>query len=101
MAVGTIVGWVFLILACAGAAYALAAGILVPRFFAVRRPHPATDRAPGVTILKPLCGVAPGLGAHLATFCGQDYPGDIQIVFGVQAASDPAIAMVDEIKERF
>jgi ceramide glucosyltransferase len=101
MGVGTIVGWVFLILACAGAMYALAAGILVPRFLADRRPHPAADRAPGVTILKPLCGVVPGLGAHLATFCNQDYLSDIQIVFGVQAASDPAIGIVDEIKKRF
>lgn len=102
MSVGTtIVGWAFLILACAGAAYALASGILVPRFLAARRHDRAADRAPGVTILKPLCGVAPGLRAQLATFYRQDYPGDIQIVFGVQDASDPAIRIVRGIEQDF
>jgi ceramide glucosyltransferase len=101
MDVGTIVGSIFLILACAGAAYALAAGLLVSRFFSVGQRDRVADRAPGVTILKPLCGAAPGLGAQLMTFCCQNYPGDIQIVFGVQAASDPVIRIVDEIKQRF
>lgn len=100
MDVGTIVGWLFLILACAGAAYALAAGLLVSRFIARRRdadPH----NAPGVTILKPLRGVEARLGEHLATFCRQDYLGDVQLVFGVQDASDPAIGVVDEIRRQF
>ena len=46
---------------------------------------------PPVTILKPLHGAEPGLLAHLLSFCDQDYAGEIQIVFGCQERSDPAI----------
>ena len=50
---------------------------------------------PSVTILKPLHGAEPGLFANLAGFCVQDYPGPIQIVFGVEDHADPAIDVVD------
>ena len=49
---------------------------------------------PPVTILKPLYGAEPGLYAHLASFCRQDYPAPVQIVFGVADAADPAVAIV-------
>ena len=38
---------------------------------------------------------------HLAGFCRQDYPAPVQIVFGVQAATDPAIAVVESLKAKF
>jgi ceramide glucosyltransferase len=49
---------------------------------------------PPVTILKPLHGAEPDLYAHLVSFCQQDYPGPVQIVFGVADAADPAVAVV-------
>src|SRR6516164_5891433 len=45
----------------------------------------------GVTILKPLHGAEPGLFENLVSFCTQDYPGPVQIVFGVQDTRDGAI----------
>jgi len=58
-----------------------------------------TERPP-VTILKPLCGADDGLAANLESFFTQDYEG-LQIVFGVQGADDPAIAVVDRLRARF
>ena len=50
--------------------------------------------APAVTILKPLHGDEPGLLDNLGSFCRQDYPGPIQVVFGVQDPDDGAVAVV-------
>ena len=52
---------------------------------------------PAVTILKPLHGMEPNLYANLAGFCVQDYPGPVQIVFGVDDPADPAIAVVHKL----
>jgi ceramide glucosyltransferase len=60
---------------------------------------PAIDR-PSVTLLKPLHFDSPGLERDLDTFLDQDYEGPIQIVFGVQDANDPAIAIVKHLKAR-
>ncbi len=49
-----------------------------------------------VTILKPVCGLDPGLYANLRSFCEQDYP-EYQVIFGVRAADDPAIAVVERV----
>ncbi|ACG72178.1 glycosyltransferase [Anaeromyxobacter sp. K] len=44
---------------------------------------------PGVSILKPLCGVEDGLAANLAAFAVLDYP-DYEVVLGVRSEADPA-----------
>ncbi|MBV9735656.1 MAG: bacteriohopanetetrol glucosamine biosynthesis glycosyltransferase HpnI [Acidisphaera sp.] len=76
--------------------------------FAVRRfrrkpavaPGGRDDPWPAVTILKPLHGDEPMLEEALASFCAQRYP-RFQIVFGVQDAADPALAVVRRLRERF
>lgn len=55
---------------------------------------------PPVTLLKPLCGNEPLLEEALASSCRQAYP-DFQIVFGVQDPLDPALAIVDRLRNRF
>ena len=52
-----------------------------------------------VTILKPLHGAESGLYENLASFCAQDYPSPVQILFGVQDPGDPAIAIVEKLIE--
>lgn len=47
-----------------------------------------------VTILKPLFGAEPGLYDNLLSFVQQEYPGAVQIVFGVASESDPALPIV-------
>jgi ceramide glucosyltransferase len=56
---------------------------------------------PAVTLLKPLCGEEPHLHAALRSFCAQDYPAPLQIVFGARSASDPAVAVVEALRTEF
>src|SRR3569833_476071 len=71
-------------------------------FFAIsrRRRLPPNPNQQPVTVLKPLCGAEPGLNENLRSFCQQDYPG-ILIVFGVQDANDPALAVVARLRREF
>jgi len=84
-----------LVLALVGCVYGLAAAVVV-RGFGGESVSPCAN-FPGVTILKPLCGVLPGLYEDLASFCDQGYPGPVQILFGVQDAADEAIALVNRL----
>ena len=94
-----IAGWVLTAAALAGAVY----GLLSARALktALRKTAPDPEAFPPATLLKPLYGAEPGLADHLAGFCRQDYPAPVQIVFGVQAATDPAIAVVESLKAKF
>ena len=76
-----------------GSAYASFAAILLGRFFARSPITEEPIHAPLVTILKPLCGAEPELEANLASFCHQVYPGQVQIVLGIQDSADPAAAI--------
>jgi len=85
--------------AVCGCVYALAAGLLARGFF---RSGIAPARSfPSVTILKPLHGAEPGLFTNLAGFCVQDYPGPVQIIFGVDDRRDSAIDVVESLIAAF
>jgi ceramide glucosyltransferase len=85
--------------AIVGCLYALFAAWVARRF--TRGAAVAADSYPAVTLLKPLHGSEPGLYANLARFCAQDYPGPVQVVFGVVDAADPAIAIVRRLIAAF
>ena len=99
------------VLAAAALGYAATAWIAVRlgRNSGARRqrrgdPAPADAAAPRqlpVTVLKPLCGAEPDLEHSLRSFCGQDYAGGLQIVFGVQHPADPALAVLERLKRDF
>jgi ceramide glucosyltransferase len=99
MAVAIIAGWVLVGTVLASASYALAAAHFAGRFFA--RPAAGVSSFPSVTILKPLHGAEPGLGKNLESFCTQDYPGVVQLLFGVQRAEDAAIPVVEELRKAY
>src|SRR4051794_26825736 len=91
-----------LVLAVAGCVYGLLAAFLAGRLVSHPAPRlPEASPRPSVTMLKPLCGMEPNLYENLASFCGQDYAGSVQIVFGVQNAADPAIAVVRRLEAAF
>src|SRR5215471_15805420 len=79
--------------ALVGSAYALFALWAARSFLRKSRPAPIAN-CPPVTILKPLHGAEPDLYANLASFCRQDYPAPVQVVFGVSDPGDPAAALV-------
>lgn len=60
--------------------------------FAARRRSAVCTPVP-VTILKPLHGAEPCLSRRLSSFCRQDYAAPVQVICGVQAPSDPAVAI--------
>src|SRR5258705_10782459 len=85
-----------LTLSLAGSAYLVLAGLQVRRFRTA--PAQPVGAFPSVTVLKPLCGADSGLEDALATLLAQDYPGPIQIVFGLQDSADPAFAIVRRLQ---
>jgi ceramide glucosyltransferase len=91
---------VLLAAALVGCAVMLMGVWLAPTFAEPVSPRRRTS-APAVTILKPLHGDEPGLFDNLASFCGQDYTGPVQIVFGVANPSDPAIHVVERLRAAF
>ena len=84
--------------ALCGACYSVMAAVFVARFRDKAQP---AATYPAVTILKPLYGDEPGLDDNLASFCAQDYPAPVQIVFGVHAAADPTVATVERLRARY
>jgi ceramide glucosyltransferase len=55
---------------------------------------------PPVTLLKPLCGIEPGLEAHLTSFFEQQYPA-YEIIFGARHADDPALQIARRVSRRY
>ena len=90
------------VIAGLGCIQAVVGAVLAHRFGRRARLGPTDDAAPlpAVTVLKPLHGDEPMLEDALASFCTQDYP-VLQIVFGVQDRTDPAIGLVRRLQARF
>lgn len=83
-----------------GCIYALGAA-WAARWF-VRRPLPmAPSTWPNISILKPLSGLEPHLSENIESFLTQDYPGKIQVIFGVQDPYDNAIAVAKSLIRQY
>ncbi|HKG46244.1 MAG TPA: glycosyltransferase [Pyrinomonadaceae bacterium] len=59
--------------------------------------RPLPDFQPFVSVIAPGRGLEPGLADNLRTLLTQDYPG-YEVLFVFDAANDPAIKIVDELK---
>jgi ceramide glucosyltransferase len=82
-------------------AYLILVFIAGARFRRYERRAPAAPTAfPPVTLLKPLCGIEPGLEAHLVSFFEQQYP-SYEIIFGARHRDDPALAMARAVSARY
>jgi ceramide glucosyltransferase len=51
---------------------------------------------PSVSVLKPLCGLEPGLEANLRSFCEQTHP-TVEILFGARDPADLALAVARRV----
>jgi ceramide glucosyltransferase len=88
------------VLAVAGLAYFFASMIAARLYLRSRRvPLPAF--APGVTILKSLKGIDPGMLDAFRSHCRQEYAGEFELLFGVSSFDDPAVADVERLKDEF
>jgi ceramide glucosyltransferase len=87
-------------LAVAGMGYFIAAMIAARAFLSARR-APLADFTPGVSILKSLKGLDPGMIDAFRSHCRQTYPGDYELLFGVSSLADPAVAAVAQLKLEF
>jgi ceramide glucosyltransferase len=61
----------------------------------------ASGHVPATTVLKPLCGDEPQLREALLSFCTQDFPAPLQIIFGVRSPADSALPLARELKAQF
>ncbi len=69
--------------------------VMVEHLSAVRhlRERPPTPKGtPGISILKPLCGIDDDLEANLACFAELDYP-NYEVLLGLKSVDDPAHAV--------
>jgi len=88
------------VLAVAGMGYFVAALIAARAFLSARRaPIPAF--APGVSILKSLKGLDPGMIDAFRSHCRQSYAGEYELLFGVSSLDDPAAATVEQLRREF
>jgi len=90
-------------LAVAGMGYFLAALAAARLFLLHSRARPAElpHPAPGVSILKSLKGLDPGMIDAFRSHCRQAYPGEYELLFGVSSFDDPAAAAVGQLKSEF
>ncbi len=55
---------------------------------------------PPISVLKPVNGIEGNLYDNLLSFVNQDYP-EYEIIVGFQSPDDPAIALVEKLKDEF
>jgi ceramide glucosyltransferase len=87
-------------LAVAGMGYFLAS-LAAARSFLRERRAPRPQFAPGVSILKSLKGIDPGMMDAFRSHCRQNYVGEFELLFGVGSLDDPAAAAVTALKAEF
>lgn len=88
------------ILAVAGMGYFLAA-LIAARLFLAERSAPLTGFAPGVSVLKSLKGLDPGMIDAFRSHCLQSYAGGFELLFGVSTLADPAVEAVEQLQAEF
>ena len=99
-------------LAVAGMGYFLAAIVAARVFLNQRRAQRAGPAgstpvsssaalAPGVSILKSLKGLDPGMLDAFRSHCRQSYAGEFELLFGVASLDDPAAAAVEQLQAEF
>src|SRR5437870_5978691 len=89
-----------LLLSAAPLVYYVLAILTALRFFRGERVRILPEYRPPVSVLKPVRGVDFGSYENFSSFCKQNYP-DYEILFAVNEASDPAVAVIQRIIKEF
>ena len=75
--------------------------IVAARIYIVARRAALPAFAPGVSILKSLKGLDPGMLEAFRFHCRQTYSGGFEILFGVSSLDDPAVPAVQQLQSEF
>jgi ceramide glucosyltransferase len=75
-------------------------GGLAALWLTTRRKAELAAKPRAVSVLKPLCGKDAELERNLESFFEQDQP-ELELVFGVVDANDPALAVVEQVRARY
>ena len=94
--------WMLIGLCCLSSVYITVAALMRhgSRPWGMTRPGSHGMRPATISVLKPLCGLEPRLYANLETFCRQTHP-SFQLLFGVSSATDPAVGVVNRLREAY
>jgi ceramide glucosyltransferase len=65
-----------------------------------RRPARKATKTPGISILKPLCGIDDDLEENLRSFAALDYP-TYEVILGVEKTDDPAYPVAEALVARW
>ena len=77
------------------------AAIAAARVFASSRRAALSPFASGVSILKSLKGLDPGMLDAFRSHCHQNYLGEYELLFGVSSLDDPAVTAVRQLQTEF
>jgi len=77
------------------------AALIAARIFLSQQRKPLAHFAPGVSILKSLKGLDPGMIDAFRSHCRQSYSGNFELLFGVSSLADPAAAAVQQLQAEF
>jgi ceramide glucosyltransferase len=86
-----------LILLVAALVYQVLALLSLARFFRKPPAAPMLSGAPGITVFKPVKGLAGETRECLESFLTQDYP-DYQVLFGVADPRDPVWPLLEDLR---
>jgi ceramide glucosyltransferase len=88
------------VLTVAGMGYFLAA-MVAARVYLHERRRTMAAFAPGVSVLKSLKGLDPGMMDAFRSQCRQRYAGEFELLFGVSSLNDPAVEAVEKLRAEF
>jgi ceramide glucosyltransferase len=88
------------VLTVAGMGFFLAA-IVAARVYLHERRAPGAAFTPGVSILKSLKGLDPGIMDAFRSHCRQAYAGEFEMLFGISSLDEPAATTVEQLRGEF
>jgi ceramide glucosyltransferase len=88
------------VLTVAGMGYFIAA-LIAARVFIASRRRPLAPFTPGVSILKSLKGLDPGMLDAFRSHCRQTYTGEYEMLFGISSPDEPAAEAVHQLQREF
>jgi ceramide glucosyltransferase len=88
------------VLTVASMGYFIAA-LIAARVFIASRRKPLAPYTPGVSILKSLKGLDPGMLDAFRSHCRQTYTGEYEMLFGISSPDEPAAEAVRQLQSEF